>query len=306
MKHSASSGERQSQFQNGHSDALYGTQQPAVRRTQILMLGLRRSGKSSIQQVLFNNMPPLHTFHLEPTRRIIKVQYDSIIPLEIWDCPGNLTPDTLDAPLSHFSSMIFVIDIRDLYNQAITRLVDWLVASINQNPNMNFEVFVHKTERLPEDDKMENFRQIHERVSDRLAEIGPPYDAYNLNFQFTSVYDHTIHEAFSRVLHKLINSLPYLEDLLNVFCANSLASKAFLFDIKSRLHVATDASPVDALTHGLCCDWLTMLNQFGDLYKFVLFFFWVAFFWAYSRVFQTVSEIIGAAYLGRCKGHTIF
>lgn len=40
-----------------------------------------------------------------------------------------------------------------------------------------------------------------------------------LNFHLTSVYDHSIHDSFSRVLHKLIDSLPYLEDLLNVFCA---------------------------------------------------------------------------------------
>jgi hypothetical protein len=39
------------------------------------------------------------------------------------------------------------------------------------------------------------------------------------NFHLTSVYDHSLHEAFSKVLHKLVHSLPFLEDLLNVFCA---------------------------------------------------------------------------------------
>jgi Ras-related GTP-binding protein C/D len=42
-----------------------------------------------------------------------------------------------------------------------------------------------------------------------------------LNFHLTSVYDHSLHEAFSKVLHKLIDSLPFLEELLNVFCAVS-------------------------------------------------------------------------------------
>jgi Ras-related GTP-binding protein C/D len=87
------------------------------------------------------------------------------------------------------------------------------------------------------------------------------------------------------VLHKLIDSLPYLEDLLNVFCGvrsssaikflrlncaqNSQSPKAFLFDTTSRLYVATDASPVDSATHNLCCDFLEMLNSFGPLYKYV-------------------------------------
>lgn len=36
----------------------------------------------------------------------------TVIPLEIWDCPGNITVETLGAPLSQFSTIIFVIDIR--------------------------------------------------------------------------------------------------------------------------------------------------------------------------------------------------
>ena len=68
---------------------------------------------------------------------------------------------------------------------------------------------------------IENFRQIHERVSDRLLDISPEYEQMQLNFHLTSVYDHSLHEAFSKVLHKLIGSLPFLEELLNVFCAVS-------------------------------------------------------------------------------------
>lgn len=36
----------------------------------------------------------------------------TVIPLEIWDCPGNITVQDLGTPLSEFSSMVFVIDIR--------------------------------------------------------------------------------------------------------------------------------------------------------------------------------------------------
>ncbi|KAH0585249.1 hypothetical protein H2248_008492 [Termitomyces sp. 'cryptogamus'] len=201
---------------NGHGSS---SSTDYVVRTKILLLGLRRAGKTSIQQVLFNQLPPKQTFYLETTMRVVKHTYDSVIPLEIWDCPGNITVDTLGAPLSQFATMIFVIDIRDLYNQPISRLVEFIVAAYEKNPNMSLEVFVHKAEKLQEDDKIENFRQIHERVSDRLLDISAEYEQVQLNFHLTSVYDHSLHEAFSKVLHKLIDSLPYLEDLLNVFCA---------------------------------------------------------------------------------------
>ncbi|KAF8740074.1 hypothetical protein AX14_008710 [Amanita brunnescens Koide BX004] len=199
--------------------------------------------------------------------RIAKHNVDTVIPLEIWDTPGNVTVETLGAPLSQFSAMVFVIDIRDLYNQPISKLVEFIVAAYHINPSMTFEVFVHKAEKLQEEDKIENFKQIQERVSDRLYDISLEYEQIPLNFHLTSVYDQSLHAAFSRVLHKLVESLPYLEEMLNVFCANSQSPKAFLFDVNSRLYVATDASPVDAATHNLCCDYLQMLNMFGPLYR---------------------------------------
>lgn len=103
----------------------------AVARSKILLLGLRRSGKTSIQQVLFENLPPKQTFYLEPTTRIIKHTYDTVIPLEIWDCPGTITVETLGAPLSQFLTIIFVIDIRvRLHPSSLSRRVEHLTGSL--------------------------------------------------------------------------------------------------------------------------------------------------------------------------------
>ncbi|KAG2138352.1 Gtr1 raga G protein Gtr2 [Suillus clintonianus] len=241
----------------------------SIRRTKILFLGTRRSGKTSILQVLFDDLPVKQTFYLEPTMRVAKHYIDTVIPLEIWDCPGNATVNTLGTSLADVSTIIFVIDIRDLYQQPVSKLVEFIVAACQMNPDINFEVFVHKAERLQEDDKIENFRQIHERVMDRLLDESPEFEQFPLNFHLTSIYDHSLREAFPRVLHKLIDSLLYLEDLLNIFCSNTASPKAFLFDTSSKIHVATDASPVDQATHNLCCDYLSMLNSFGPLYRCV-------------------------------------
>ncbi|KAI0749736.1 Gtr1/RagA G protein conserved region-domain-containing protein [Daedaleopsis nitida] len=238
-----------------------------VARTKILLLGMRRSGKTSIQQVLFNNLPARETLYLETTTQLTKHHFDTVIPLEIWDCPGDATLDSLNVPLTQFSTMIFVIDIQDLYQQPISKLVDFVITAYSEHPNLNLEVFVHKADVLTEEYKIENFRHIQSRVLSELSYSGAEYETIPINFQLTSIYDHSLHDAFSRVLHKLIDSLPYLEDLLNVFCANSQATKAFLFDTASRLYVATDASPVDPPTHNLCSDYLQTLNAFGPLYK---------------------------------------
>lgn len=74
----------------------------------------------------------------------------------------------------------------------------------------------------------ENFRHIQQRVIDELFDTSQDYEQMPVNFHLTSVYDHSIREAFSRVLHKLIDSLPYLEDLLNVFCSVRASTRPFV------------------------------------------------------------------------------
>lgn len=139
----------------------------------------------------------------------------------------------------------------------------------------------------------ESYRHIQNRLYEELADLPPlsinvtspitptacsptevTYDPAQIPYTFhlTSVYDHSLQDAFSRVLTRILapGSLPYLEELLNAFVSSSSSSKAFLFDTKARFFVATDSSPVDSVTLGLCCDYVHMLNQFGNLYKYVV------------------------------------
>ena len=83
------------------------------------------------------------------------------------------------------------------------------------NPNIRFEVFIHKVDGLSDDHKIEAQRDIHQRANDELMEEG--FDSVNLSFYLTSIYDHSIFEAFSKVVQKLIPQLPTLENLLNIF-----------------------------------------------------------------------------------------
>jgi Ras-related GTP-binding protein C/D len=44
--------------------------------SKILLLGERRSGKTSLHRVLFHDAEPKETFYLEPTTRIEKHAYE--------------------------------------------------------------------------------------------------------------------------------------------------------------------------------------------------------------------------------------
>ncbi|KAG8925924.1 hypothetical protein FRC03_005652 [Tulasnella sp. 419] len=238
-------------------------------RAKVLVTGMRRSGKSSVQQVVFKNVPPKDTFYIETTTRLTKMNIDSMVALQFWDCPGSMSIEHLGVPLTYFSSIIFVIDIQDDYNYPIAHLVNLIAAAADQHPSVNLEVFVHKAEALSDEFKIENFRQIQSRIINELLDhpAGHPLTNMQLNFYLTSVYDHTIYEAFSRVVQKLIPQLPTSENLLNTLVANSGIAKAFLFDITSLIYVATDASPVDTASFELCCDYVQTLTNFSNLYR---------------------------------------
>ena len=106
---------------------------------------------------------------------------------------------------------------------------------------------------LSDDAKMETQREIHQKATDELLDAGLDQHIH-LSFYLTSIYDHSIFEAFSKVVQKLIPQLPTLENLLNIFISNSGIEKAFLFDVVSKIYVATDSSPVDMQSYELCCD----------------------------------------------------
>lgn len=50
-----------------------------------------------------------------------------------------------------------------------------------------------------------------------LFGLNSPLPLFLLSFYLTSIYDHSIFEAFSKVVQKLIPQLPTLENLLNIF-----------------------------------------------------------------------------------------
>lgn len=110
---------------------------------------------------------------------------------------------------------MFVIDARDDYIEALTKLNKTVLKAHEVNKQIKFEVFIHKVDGISDDLKMETQRDIHQRATDDLSDAG--YDRIHLSFHLTSIYDHSIFEAFSKVVQKLIPQLPKLENLLNIF-----------------------------------------------------------------------------------------
>jgi len=239
-------------------------------KPRILLMGLRRSGKSSIQKVVFHKMSPNETLFLESTTKIIKsdISNSSFVQFQIWDFPGQIDffDPTFDseAIFGGCGALVFVIDAQDEYGEALSKLHMTVVKAHKVNPSMTIEVFIHKSDGLSDENKIETQRDIQSQTMDALT--GEGTENIHLSFYLTSIYDHTIFEAFSKVIQKLIPQLPTLENLLDILISNCRMEKAFLIDVVSKIYVATDSSPVDMQTYELCSDMIDVVVDVSCIY----------------------------------------
>lgn len=83
----------------------------------------------------------------------------SFIDFQIWDFPGQI--DFFDEmaydPQDIFGTvgaLIFVIDAQDDYSEALHRLFSTVTSAYRVNPNITFEVLIHKVDGLSDDYKI--------------------------------------------------------------------------------------------------------------------------------------------------------
>ena len=83
----------------------------------------------------------------------------SFIDFQIWDFPGQLNifdmeADGIQEVFSTVGAIIFVLDAQDDYNEAINRLIFTVTSAYVVNPNITFEVLIHKVDGLSDDYKI--------------------------------------------------------------------------------------------------------------------------------------------------------
>lgn len=154
-------------------------------------------------------MSPNETLFLESTNKIYKddISSSSFVNFQIWDFPGQVDffDPTFDSEMifKGTGALIFVIDaqvgsflvtislpseaacieisffvfvlilcfhFQDDYVEALGRLHLTVSRAFKVNPDINFEVFIHKVDGLSDDHKIETQRDIHQRANDDLAD----------------------------------------------------------------------------------------------------------------------------------------
>jgi Ras-related GTP-binding protein C/D len=167
-------------------------------RPRILLTGLRRSGKTSIQRVIFTKMQPSQTQFLESTPQLTLNQFScgSFINFQVQELPGQLQMFSSaynsgsggtsgqassydDDPMANMlvggghdierllkrcNAVVYIIDAQDDYNESILRLNAIIQIGRRVNPRIRYEVFIHKVDQLSEEAKSDTQRDIHNQV----------------------------------------------------------------------------------------------------------------------------------------------
>lgn len=72
----------------------------------------------------------------------------------------------------------------------------------------------------------DNFREIQQRIEDELYDYPtePLHTFFPISYHMTSIYDHSMHEAFSRIVQRMMSQahVAALENLMNVLTQVSL------------------------------------------------------------------------------------
>lgn len=168
------------------------------------------------------------------------------------------------------TSLIFVVDAQDEpYDHVLQSFTTAVMAATRVNPQCSIEVFINKVDGelfLSDESKYDCRRDVMTQVTDELADAGVPPDSLQIRYHLTSIYDHSIYEALSRVVQRLIPQLPTLENLLNVLVSTCSMEKAYLFDVVSKLYISTDSGPVDMQSVELCSDMIDVVLDVSGIY----------------------------------------
>lgn len=100
--------------------------------------------------------------------------------------------------------------------------------------------------------------QLQESVgNDKEVQIG---------YHMTSIYDLTIYQALSKVIQKMLPQVQYITQLMDQLVRSSQIQKAFLFDVVSKIYIATDESAVEPKDYEICSELIDVLIDVTCIY----------------------------------------
>jgi len=236
---------------------------------KVLLCGPQRAGKTSILKIMLSKMSPHETGFLESTAKpeVMPVARNALMKFKVVDFPGSMVfDDSSEGWFTKTGAVVCVIDVQaDQYTEALSSARRTIEFAYKVNPQVSFDIFIHKIDGdqfFSDDHKTEIQREIRGKLTDELRD---KVDA-QINYHCTSIYDHSLYEAFSKVVQRVVPHLEVLEQCLDLLITQSRMEKAFLFDVVSKVYIASDPQPVALQQYELCADMIDVVIDVSYIY----------------------------------------
>lgn len=237
-------------------------------RPKLLMWGLTKSGKTSLLKLIFEKMTAGDTLKLPETKmiQIHELACGVHVRFQIRDVPGpkSAMASDFDTYAPDSTTIVFIIDVTEDYSDSINLLVSAVRSMYTRGHRVRFEVLIHKIDGLHEADRFEHHSNIQRRVHTMLYECGIKDPL--IKFYLTSIYDHSAHDAFSKIVQNQMRQLRALENMLDLVTASTQLDKIFVCDISNKIFLASDTKPIETQLSELCCDVVDVYTDISSIY----------------------------------------
>lgn len=164
--------------------------------------------------------------------------------------------------------MIYVIGAHESIEEQCQRCRDTIKQVLRINNRVNVEIFIHKIDTdmyRAEEKKIKVMADVKEIVDERdiASELGIQT---NFAYFLTSIYDHTIYEAISKVVQKLLPQVKHIATLMDNLVNASRLDNAFLFDVLSKVYIAKDQQMDELGLYEICAELIDVLIDVTCIY----------------------------------------
>ncbi|MHA1730752.1 MAG: metalloregulator ArsR/SmtB family transcription factor [Promethearchaeota archaeon] len=153
------------------------------RSEKVLLMGLQKSGKTSIMRSLMGVRNLLDFYDLKPTRGVSRTDFTrSRHHYFIWECGGQEAYrqehlEHINTLVRNASRLIFVVDVQDRENWELAlQYYGEIIARLkNPPPGMELQVFLHKYDPSLELDEKFGEQVVDEELGRKFRELAPDW-----------------------------------------------------------------------------------------------------------------------------------
>lgn len=216
-------------------------------KKKLLIMGRSGAGKTSMRSLIFSNYTANDTRRLGATIDVehSTVQFMGDLNLNIWDCGGqhkyldNYLNEQKENIFGNVEVLIYVFDLETTnVDSEYTLLNDCLTNLQSFSKDAKVYCLVHKMDKVQDpEQKIATVEKYRQELKRRTMELVFKPEVFG-----TSIWDNSLYQAWSQIVHKLVPNMSAIETQLKNFQDVTEASEVVLFERATFLVVCSISS----------------------------------------------------------------